>query len=69
MSQKLVYELLKELGGTAHFKEIKALAKKKYPESSLYTYVANRLRKLEKWGYIRKNPEGTWSIISEYRDY
>jgi len=43
MSQKLRYELLKKFGGTARFKEIKSLAKKKYPERSFHTYVADSL--------------------------
>ena len=69
MSQKLVYELLKDLGGTASSKQIREFAKMKYPELSLYTYVTNRLNRLRKWGYVRKNPDGTWSITDMRRRF
>ncbi|MCP8306681.1 MAG: hypothetical protein H3Z49_06240 [archaeon] len=67
MSQKLVYELLKELGGKAFPKQIKELAKKKYPKHSLYLYIYDRLHRLEKWGYVQKNSDGSWSIIEELK--
>jgi len=54
MSQSDVLELLYELGGSATTKEIRDLAKRKYPERTLYTYVGNRLKKLEKWDVIKK---------------
>lgn len=66
MSQKIVFELLKRLGGRATAKEIAELAKQIYPDSSLYTYVGKQLSSLKKWGYIRKNLDGTWSVQSEY---
>lgn len=66
MSQKLVYLLMKELGGTAFAKQISDLARRKYPDATLYQYVNDRLRKLRKWGYIEKNPDGSYSIIAEY---
>ncbi|MEM2872554.1 MAG: hypothetical protein QXD82_00095 [Nitrososphaerales archaeon] len=65
MSQKLVYQLIKELGGTAFPKQIIELAKKRYPDSKLYAYIYTRLQSLAKWGYIRKNPDGSWSIMAE----
>lgn len=65
MSQKLVYELLKELGGTAFPKQIIELAKKKYPEAKLHQYIYDRLYRLRKWGYVRKNEDGSWSIVAE----
>lgn len=52
MSQKDVFELLKELGRTAPSKEITKLAKQKYPKRTLHLYVGNRLRKLQKRGYV-----------------
>lgn len=64
MSQKVVYELLKELGGRATLQQIKALAFEKYPEYSLHEYVGNRLLKLKTWGYVRRNKDDTWEIIS-----
>lgn len=66
LSQELVYLLLRELGGTAFTTEIRRLAKEKYPEATLYTYVADRLRRLAKWGYIRKNPDKSFTIVSNY---
>lgn len=71
MSQKLVYEILKELGGIATMKEIKIRAKEKFPEASLYAYVGLRLRALEKWGYVTRitgKGETKWKIAAEYRD-
>ncbi len=65
MSQKTVYELLKELGGKATVKQISELALKKYPEYSLHSYVGNRLHKLANWGYIKQNRDGTWEILSK----
>ena len=54
MSQSDVLELLYELGGSATTKEIRDLAKRKYPERTLYIYVGNRLKKLEKWETIKR---------------
>mgnify|MGYP001096394166 CR=1 FL=1 len=66
MSQKLVYELLKALGGKAKTGEISKLAKKRYPERSLHNYVSDRLHRLMKWGIIGRNNDGEWFIIEEY---
>lgn len=66
MSQKMIYDLLKELGGRAFPKEIAELAKKKYPDATLYSYVHDRLLRLRKWGFVKKNDDGSWSIIAEY---
>jgi len=65
MSQKVVFELLKELGGRATLQQIKALALEKYPEYSLHEYVGNRLHKLATWGYVKRNKDDTWEIISK----
>lgn len=67
MSQKLVYLLLKELGGSAFPKQIKELAKKKYPNLTLHSYVNNRLRKLANWNYVHRNPDGSYTIIDELK--
>jgi uncharacterized protein YlbG (UPF0298 family) len=32
--------------------KIRRLAREKYPDLLLWTYVGNRLRKLKKWGFI-----------------
>ena len=50
MSQAEVYKILKELGSQATTRQISDRAKVKFPRLSLYMYVYNRLRKLEKKG-------------------
>lgn len=65
MSQKLVYGLLKELGGTAFNYELVELAKRKYPDRSLHTYVHLQLGKLRKWGYVTRLQDGRWTILKE----
>ncbi|MBC7091341.1 MAG: hypothetical protein H5T50_05465 [Nitrososphaeria archaeon] len=67
MSQEEVYKIIKELGGEATTQEIKERAKEKFPNYSLYLYVSNRLKKLEKWGIIKKTEKGTWKIIKNYK--
>jgi len=70
LSQKEVYDILKELGGEATTKQIKMKAREKFPGLSLYTYVTNRLHKLEKNGCVKKiikDGEIAWKIIAEYR--
>ena len=66
LSQKLVFEILRKLGGTATPKQIADLAKKMYPERTLYKYVSNRLVALSKWGYVKRNKDGTWTIHQNY---
>ena len=62
MSQSAVLELLRALGHHASTKEIAALAKKRFPELSLHTYVGLRLRQLQKWQVIDKDAKGLWYI-------
>ncbi len=69
MAQKEVYEILKELGGQATQKQIRDRAVEKYPTYSLHLYIGNRLRKLEKNGYLKSKKTGKdtlWVIIDEY---
>ena len=61
MSQEDVLEIIKELGGEATTKEIKERAKKKYRERTLYLYVLDRLKKLERNKIIEKNGE-KWKL-------
>lgn len=61
MSQDDVFNLLKDLKGEATTREIRELAKKRYPARTLYLYIGNRLQKLEKNGKILKNGE-KWKI-------
>jgi DNA-binding Lrp family transcriptional regulator len=61
MSQEDVLDILKELKGNATTKEIRDFAKKKYRERTLYLYVTNRLKKLEKNGKITREGE-KWKI-------
>ena len=64
-----MYKIIQELGGSATTKEIRNLAYSKYPNRSLYTYVTNRLIKLEKDGYITKitneKTNNTWKITNK----
>jgi Fe2+ or Zn2+ uptake regulation protein len=70
MSQEEVYKILKELGGEATTREIRERAKEQFPDLSLYQYVGDRLRKLEKNGYIVRILDNKgkihWRIIQEY---
>ena len=72
MSQEEVYKILEELGGEATTLEIRKRAKEKFPTFSLYQYVGNRLRKLEKNGYIIKisdekhGASTRWKIVEAY---
>ena len=66
MSQETVYKLLKKLGGRATSREIRDLAKKMYPQYTLHLYIANRLRKLERNGYVKLRKDGYWMIAAEY---
>jgi len=44
------------------------MAKKRYPNSTLYSFVTNRLRKLEKWGYVKEDrTKETWKIVKELK--
>lgn len=61
MSQEDVLNILKELKGEATTKEIRELAKKKYRDRTLYLYVGDRLKKLERNKQIIKNGE-KWKI-------
>lgn len=61
MSQEDVFKILKELKGEATTREIKDFAQKKYPTRTLYLYVGDRLKKLERNGEIEL--KGTkWKI-------
>jgi hypothetical protein len=74
LSQKEIYEILKELGGEATLKEIKKRAKEKFPDLSLHLYASNRLLQLKRWGFIDFIPNdkytkvnsGKYKIISDY---
>jgi len=61
MSQEDVLSILKELKGEATTKEIRELAKKKYSGRTLYLYVGDRLKKLERNKQITKDGE-KWKI-------
>lgn len=61
MSQEDVLNILRELKGEATIKEIKELAKKKYRDRTLYLYVGDRLKKLERNKQVIKSGE-KWKI-------
>jgi hypothetical protein len=52
MSQKIVFQLLKDLGGRATWKQVSELAKERYPDASLHTYVGQQLKRLQRWGEV-----------------
>lgn len=52
MSMKATFEILKEMGGKAYTNEISEVARKKYPNKSLHTYVSRSLKRLEKNEYV-----------------
>ncbi len=60
--------LLKELGGRATTKEVKELARRRYPDATLWHYVFQRLRQLEAWGIVRNLGSDTWTIEAELGD-
>ncbi|MDG6920425.1 MAG: hypothetical protein JRN59_02750 [Nitrososphaerota archaeon] len=66
MSQKLVYLLLEELGGTATSDQIAALALSKYPDRTLHKYVTIRLNALKNWEIVRRNRDGSWTILRKF---
>lgn len=54
MSQDDTLKILKELGGQATSLEISNRAKKKYPDRTLYIYISDRLKRLCKYGIVKK---------------
>ena len=70
MSQDDIYEILKELGGEASTSDIRKRAKEKFPDRSLYSYVTNRLKKMEKKGILQSTDYGSdkmWEIVEDLR--
>ncbi len=70
MSQEEVYKILKDLGGFATTKEIREEAKRKFPNLSLHMYVYRRLKKLEKYGFVKRiagYKKTKWKIVRKYR--
>ena len=68
MTQRLVLEILRELGGKATTRDISNLAKLKYPNSGFDNRcVAHKLMRLHMWRYIQHNNRinGTWFIVDK----
>ena len=66
MSQKIILQLLRELGGRATRKQIADLARKKYPDATLYSYVGLPLRRLQRWGLVDFDGRTKeWVIVPE----
>lgn len=63
MSQQKVLQILTALGGKAKGKDIRALAKKWYPEDTLYQYVGNRLSHLANAGLVKHIGNDEWQLI------
>ena len=61
MSQEDILCILKELKGKASTEEIRKLAKKRYHSETLYLYVTDRLKKLERNNKIIKEGK-KWKI-------
>ncbi|MGA7861717.1 MAG: hypothetical protein WCB19_07660 [Thermoplasmata archaeon] len=64
MSQEKVQQILEDLGGRATISQIRKEAKRRYPGTTLYTYVSKRLAALEKWGVVAESG-GLWKLIGE----
>lgn len=64
MSQKIVLQLLKDLGGRATWKQVSRLAKERFPEATLWSYVGQQLRKLQAWGVVDYDPRTREYFIS-----
>ena len=70
LSQKEVYDILKELGGIASAQQISMRAKEKFPEFTLHLYVVNRLKKLQKNGFVERvimDGKVFWKIVAEFQ--
>ena len=69
MTQKIAYEILKELGGTAKMVDIISRCVEKYPNDSWHKYgrLSTRLGQLRKSGYV-KLENGKWTIIEEWNN-
>jgi transcription initiation factor TFIID TATA-box-binding protein len=68
VSQKIIFEILQELGGEANITQIKEVAKREYPHRTLDDYISNRLASLEKKGFVSKKQNksgGVWKISNE----
>ena len=66
MSQRIVLELLKELGDKAKTKAIANLAKIKYPDSCLHEFVGHKLERLVSWGYAYHDRlNGVWYVADQ----
>jgi len=64
MSQIEILIIMKELGGICSSKQIKEIAKKKFPELSLWQYIGTRLARMRKQGIVtRDNKTGLWQVI------
>ena len=67
MSREDIYDILEELGGEAITRQIKLRAMEKFPGRTLYQYVTNRLKKLERKEHVThtfKDGETIWKIIA-----
>jgi hypothetical protein len=53
MSQRIAYDIIKELGGQATIPEIRKIIRERYPGYTLDQYLANRLRSLVNKGCLR----------------
>jgi hypothetical protein len=69
LSQRIVLELLKELGGTAKTREISVLARSWFRDSCLFEFVGHKLERVGSWGYVYHDRiNGIWSIVDQNKN-
>lgn len=68
MSQELVYNILKKLGGSATTSQIRQQARQDFPDATLFGYTTAQLKKLKNYGIVDYNRQTkTWSIKSKLK--
>lgn len=66
--QKLIYDILeKDLNGRGTSKQIEEKIREKYPGEKIVDYIPNRLQKLSKWGYIKRE-RNIYIIIKKWEE-
>lgn len=65
MTQEDVRRLMEELGGEATTGELSQLAKERFPERTLDTYVGSLLRRLRTKGFVTTEDEITWELTKK----
>jgi len=68
MSQKIVFEVIKELGGiNVRQKDVSRIIKERYPCLYSSRYASNAIRRLKNGGYISEDYSSrTFTILDQY---